>query len=321
MYLRVLSGNVPSLVSSCSPPLPGAPSYPLEGIHIVPIPHPDVTHHLTPTYTLTPAIATSLISAVTLVKPDWLNTLLASGRSDEAGELSLLEELFVLPQTTKFRPSFSPSLPPQLKKYGVWEPNEERSALFRGHRFVFVGEKGAETQNAMKELVKRGEGDYECFAAASGKDAFRQVLAKGRARKATLVPVATRDSVTAAVGRDGWLSLVQEATRYVCAWVPIPGTLIEERSFELKFIVPEKIVEAVIHADISLIDATHNPDEGNMLTIDLCTCSNIYMPCGSTRGFPTARRCSQHVRRRTLCRRQQHGRSASPHPRRSSAGT
>ncbi|KAM5532461.1 hypothetical protein V8D89_013877 [Ganoderma adspersum] len=214
------------------------------GIHIVPTPHPDVTHHLTPTYTLTPAIATSLISAVTLVKPDWLNALLASGRSDEAGELSLLEEHFILPQTTKFRPSFSPSLPPQLKKYGVWEPNEERSALFRGRRFVFVGEKGAETQNAMKELVKRGEGDYECFAAANGKDAFRQILAKGRARKATLVPVATRHSVTAAVGRDGWTGLVQEAA-----------------SFELKFVVPEKIIEAVVHADISLIDATYNPDE------------------------------------------------------------
>ena len=81
VYLRVLSGNVQSLVSSCGPPLPGAPSYPLEGIHIVPTPHPDVTHHLTPTYTLTPAIATSLISAVTLVKPDWLNTLLADRKS------------------------------------------------------------------------------------------------------------------------------------------------------------------------------------------------------------------------------------------------
>ncbi|KAI1789315.1 hypothetical protein LXA43DRAFT_585318 [Ganoderma leucocontextum] len=214
------------------------------GIHLVPTPHPDVTHHLTSAYTLTPAIATSLISAVTLVKPEWLNTLLTSGRSDEPGELSLLEEHFVLPQTTKFRPSFSPSLPQQLKKYAVWEPNEERAGLFRGHRFIFVGEKGAETPNAMKELVKRGEGDYECLAAANGKDAFRQVLAKGRARNATLVPVATRDSVVAAVGRDGWSGLVQEAT-----------------SFELKFVVPEKIVEAVVHADVSRVDATCNPDE------------------------------------------------------------
>nr|VWP02121.1 BscN [Ganoderma boninense] len=235
-----------------NPPAKGVPQTALRecadlGIHLVPTPHPDVTHHLTPSYTLTPAIATSLISAVTLVKPDWLNALLASGRSDEPGELSLLEEHFVLPQTTKFRPGFSPSLPPQLKKYAIWEPNEERSGLFRGHRFVFVGEKGAETQNAMKDLVKRGEGDYECFAAANGKDAFRQVLAKARGRNAILVPVATRDSVTAAVGKDGWSGLVQEAT-----------------SFEVKFIVPEKIIEAVVHADVSHIDATYNPGEGNV---------------------------------------------------------
>lgn len=126
-----------------------------------------------------------------------------------------------MPQTTKFRPGFSPSLPSQLKKYGVWESNEERAGLFRGHRCIFVGEKGAETQNAMKELVKRGEGDYECFAATNGKDAFRQVLAKGQARNATLVPVATRDSVIAAIGRDGWSGLVQEARKYVHVQVPI----------------------------------------------------------------------------------------------------
>ena len=50
----------------------------LQGIHVVPNLHPDVTHHLTPTYALTPSIATSLLSAVTLVKPDWLSAVLAA---------------------------------------------------------------------------------------------------------------------------------------------------------------------------------------------------------------------------------------------------
>ena len=106
-------------------------------------------------------------------------------------------------------------MPQQLRKYDVWEPNEERVGLFRGRRFVFVGEKGAEAQSAVRELVKRGEGDYECFAVGNGRDAFRQVLAKGRAREVTVVPVAAKDAVVAAVGRDGWTGLVEEARRCV----------------------------------------------------------------------------------------------------------
>ena len=64
-------------------------------------------------------------------------------------------------------------------------------------------------------MVKRGEGDYECFAAGNGRDAFRQVLAKGKARDVTVVPVAAKDGVVAAVGRDGWSSLIEEARRCV----------------------------------------------------------------------------------------------------------
>ena len=33
-------------------------------------------------------------------------------------------------------------------------------------------------------------------------------------------------------------------------------------SFELKFVPPEKLVEAVVYADSSYVDATCNPDEG-----------------------------------------------------------
>ncbi|TBU28793.1 hypothetical protein BD311DRAFT_865160 [Dichomitus squalens] len=232
-----------------NPPGKGVPHSAIEecaqlGIHVVPTFHPDVTHHLTPTYALTPSIAASLIAAVTLVKPEWLTAVLAAGRADEPGELSLLEEHCVLPPTTKHRPGFAASLPPPLKKYEVWERDERRAAVFRGARAVFVGERGAEAQSALRELVKRGGGEYECFAAANGREAFRQVLAKGRARGAAVVPVAGKEAVVAAVGRDGWAGLVEEA-----------------RSFELKFVPPEKLVEAVVYADVSYIDATCNPDE------------------------------------------------------------
>ena len=77
-----------------------------------------------------------------------------------------------------------------------------------------MGEKGAEAQSALKELVRRAEGDYECFAADKGRDGFRQVLSKGKARGAIIVPVATQSGIVAAVGKEGWTALVEEARGY-----------------------------------------------------------------------------------------------------------
>lgn len=185
------------------------------GIHILPALHPSITHHLTPTYTLAPALATSLVALSTLVKPEWLVTVLAAGRSGP-GELSTLEETFALPPTSKFRPTFAPALPPRLKKFDIWQPNEERVGLFRGHRFVFAGEKGAEAPGVLKELVRSAEGEYECFAVENGPGRFRQVLAKGKARGSTLVLIADQYAVVAAVGEDGWGALKEEARRRVC---------------------------------------------------------------------------------------------------------
>ena len=102
-----------------------------------------------------------------------------------------------------------------MKKYDVWEPNEEREKFFRGHRFIFVGEKGAETQSAFKELVKRAEGEYECFGVDKGAEGFRQVLSKGRARGVNLVLVTAPEAVVAAIGNDGWKALLEVAKRCV----------------------------------------------------------------------------------------------------------
>ncbi|KAI0819763.1 hypothetical protein BC628DRAFT_1400911 [Trametes gibbosa] len=213
------------------------------GIHAVLTPHPDITHHLTPTYALNPAIATSLISLATFVKPEWLTALLNAGRS-ENGELSALEDLCVLPSTTKYRPTFSPALPSRLKKFDIWQPNEERVSMFESYRFIFAGEKGAEAPNALKELVRRGEGEYECFAVESGPERFRQVLAKGKARGSTLVLVADRHAVVPAIGNEGWKAFIDEAS-----------------SFDLKFIAPEKVVEAVVYADNSYVDSCSVAEE------------------------------------------------------------
>lgn len=201
-----------------SVPLPPCPLiHPLTspaGIHVLPTLHASITHHLTPTYTLTPALATSLVALSTLVKPEWLVAVLAAGRA-EPGELSSLEETFALPPTSKFRPTFAPALPPRLKKFDIWQPNEERVGLFRGYRLVFAGEKGAEAPGVLKELVRSAEGEYECFAVENGPGRFRQVLSKGKARGSTLVLIADQYAVVAAVGEDGWRALKEEARRCV----------------------------------------------------------------------------------------------------------
>ncbi|KAI0357044.1 hypothetical protein OH77DRAFT_1476410 [Trametes cingulata] len=224
------------------PPIPTKDCAAL-GINIVPSLHPDVTHHLTPTYTLNPSIATSLLSLAAFVKPEWLSTLLQLGKA-ESGELSTLEESFALPATSKFRPTFSPALPPRLKKFDIWQPNEERIALFRDYRFIFAGAKGSEASSALKELVRRAEAEYECFAVQSGPERFRQVLAKGQARKATLVLVADRHAVVPAVGEDEYRALLEEA-----------------KSFGLKFVAPDKILEAVVYADRSYVDSSSAAEE------------------------------------------------------------
>ncbi|KAI8977855.1 hypothetical protein BD414DRAFT_539100 [Trametes punicea] len=213
------------------------------GVHVVPTLHPDITHHLTPTFSLNPAIATSLISLATFVKPEWLAAVIESGRA-EPEEFSPLERMFILPPTSKYRPTFAPALPPRLKKFDVWQPNEERVGIFRNHRFVFAGEKGAEVQSSLKELVKRGEGEYECFAVESGVERFRQVLAKGKARALALVLVADRPAMVAAVGESVWKAFVEEA-----------------RNFGVEFLAPEKVIEAVVYADISYVSSFTSTEE------------------------------------------------------------
>ncbi|KAI0776848.1 hypothetical protein BD413DRAFT_610439 [Trametes elegans] len=220
------------------------------GIHVVPTLCAEVTHHLTPTYALSPAIATSLVSLATLVRPEWLIALLAAGKAREEdaeegrGGLSPLEVSFALPPETKFRPAFAPALPPRLRKFEVWGADEERAGMFRGRRFVFVGERGAEAPGALRELVRRGEGEYECFAVEGGTERFGQVLAKRRAREVELVLVAERHAVVPVVGEDGWGTLVEEA-----------------KKFNLKFYTPENVVEAVVHTDISLLDSSVNAED------------------------------------------------------------
>ena len=103
--------------SSSLPYLPFSSLFSL-GIHIVRTLHPDVnhvTHHLVPSYALTPAHMTCILSAAQLVKPEWLFELLALSILDPRESTHALEHTFVLPPESKFHPGFAAALPPHSK--------------------------------------------------------------------------------------------------------------------------------------------------------------------------------------------------------------
>ncbi|KAI0925246.1 hypothetical protein AcV7_005531 [Taiwanofungus camphoratus] len=208
---------------------------PSRGISVVYSPLPDVTHHVTPTYVLSPDIATSLVNLAHLVKPSWLEEI--SRLADPTLGSASLEHTFALPLESKHRPAFSSSLPVALKAFAKWERNEARVGIFRGYRFIFVVEGGREVQETMRELVRRGEGDYECFPVEGGRSAWHKVLAKGKGKGSTLVLIANEEAMTIAVGKDHWRDLVDEAGSF--GLLPLPF---------------EKVIESVVLTDVSYIN-------------------------------------------------------------------
>ena len=186
----------------------------LLGISITWKPHPDVNYHLTPTYSLTPTIASSLLTAAQFVKPAWLTDLIAQyslSDDDEAKD-------WVLPSISKYRPTYSPALPSSLKNHRSWEPNETRAKMLKQFRIIFVGERGREVNEEYKDLVKYGDASYECCAVEGGRKALHDALAKAQSKRKTVVLTADQSAMTAAVGEDGWKELAEEAARFVTAF-------------------------------------------------------------------------------------------------------
>ena len=194
-----------------------------EGISLVYTPHSSVTHHLVSQFLVNPSIATSLLSAAQFVKLEWLIELIRLGNlpiNDDPSNGSSLEQVFSLPAETKYRPTFGAALPTPLKVFKVWEPNEGRINMFRGYRFLFVGEKGREAEGAMTELVIRGGGNWVGFNVASGRKEWHHVLAKEKAKLVKIsegqkgvVIVADAKAMAVAVGSQQWGELVDEAKK------------------------------------------------------------------------------------------------------------
>lgn len=185
------------------------------GIKLVHKPHAEVTHHLTNNYFANLSIATSLLSLCKLVRPEWLNEFIRLGTAPNSGSVEApLEAHFNFPSISKFRPTFSSSLPPSQQSFDKWEPNEERVNLFHKFRFICVTEKIREMDGELRDAIHRGGGTLEIFDIHSGISKFHQALTRSRAKegKSTVI-IGDIDAMQAAVGSAAWEEFIAEAKR------------------------------------------------------------------------------------------------------------
>ncbi|KAF9242787.1 hypothetical protein BU15DRAFT_43327 [Melanogaster broomeanus] len=240
------------------PPARGLPSISSEdciamGISVLTSASSLATHHLTPKYELTIPSTTSLLSATQLVKVEWLHELIRLGSMpDDTHPLKLtpLEHFFNPPLESKYRPVFSPALSPSLKSFKFWEPNEERLHLLKGYRFVLLGDSDGEVDRDMRELITRGEGEYEGFPMTAGQAKWRQMLAKANRKLEEVglkvVIVARERIVQVTVGSVKWQEMVADA-----------------QSLSLPVVNVDTILNAVINTDATLI--TDSSTQGSLI--------------------------------------------------------
>ncbi|KAF9530072.1 hypothetical protein CPB83DRAFT_875297 [Crepidotus variabilis] len=185
------------------------------GIKLVQTPQISVSHHATAEYVADLRSSASLLSLCQFVRPEWLDELIRLGklpRKDNQNKASSLEDRFLLPSETKYRPEFSSSLHPTLKNLNVWQPNEERVGLFRGLRFLCLQEKASSQDAELREVLQCGEGTLETFDIHSGPMKFCRALTRCQAKEGTTtVVVGNLEALQVAVGLDTWKKLLSEA--------------------------------------------------------------------------------------------------------------
>ncbi|KAK2465043.1 hypothetical protein APHAL10511_003119 [Amanita phalloides] len=211
------------------------------GINLVHTPQSEVTHHLISTYSASASTALSLISVSQFVRFEWLEEIvrLGSPTGEDKPGASELEKSFALPPLSKYRPSFSPALQTSQKVYRVWEPNEERINLLKDYRIFLVTEIVNAIGSDMRDLIQRGGGSYECLDIHAGKSKWHKALVRGSSKEGQkLVLVGHRESLQPAINENEWQDLLHEV-----------------EIFNLAFVSPEVVVQAIINVDTSVLDA------------------------------------------------------------------
>jgi hypothetical protein len=199
-----------------------------------------------------------------LVKPQWLEELVRLGTLpvEEGSNATPLEQTFALPPVTKFRPALPGTLPQSLKSVKLWEPNEERLSLFQGLRFIFVIEEGREVEADIKELLRRGCGQWETFAVNEGPTRWYEALSESKRqisqsdREKALVIISDEKLMSASVGKKSWNEFVEVAKRLSLILLITVALIPLYDSLNSRFISAERILRAVFYVDRSYIDCT-----------------------------------------------------------------
>ncbi|KAI5981518.1 hypothetical protein EDC04DRAFT_2594228 [Pisolithus marmoratus] len=238
------------------PPARNLPSIPRQdcasiGISVVTRTHALATHHATSKYELTIPLATSLLSAAQLVKTEWLQECVRLGTVEDdtdSFKSTPLEQAFVLPLESKYRPTFSPGLSLAFKSFKFWEPNEERLNFLSGYRFVLLANENSEVDDDTRELCLRGGGEYDGFPLTSGHAKWRQMLAKAKRKMEEVgikVIIITDDkAIQATVGSTKWQEMAADAD-----------------SMSVPIIAVEALLNVVISIDVSVLLRTPNPHQ------------------------------------------------------------
>ncbi|KAL5514111.1 hypothetical protein ACEPAG_2872 [Sanghuangporus baumii] len=214
------------------------------GVKVVSTPRPEVTHHLTGTLSVSTSIAISLLNRAHIVRPDWLTELLHLGETTTSPDgPSVLESDFRLPIVSQHVPKTDSDLPSSLKSLSLWEPNERRSGMLKGWRFLFVGEKGREVDTETRTLVEQGGGEYEVFDVSGGLMRWKQSLARNRRK------------VEAEGDRN--LSIIGDSVSLkIAAGEAWNGMLEELRIVALCFVSLSQLLSAIVSLDTTRISST-----------------------------------------------------------------
>ncbi|KAL5480353.1 hypothetical protein ACEPAI_1623 [Sanghuangporus weigelae] len=234
------------------------------GVKVVSTPRPEVTHHLTSTLSVSTSIAISLLNRAHIVRPDWLTELLHLGETTTSPDgPSVLESDFRLPIVSQHVPKADSDLPSLLKSLSLWEPNERRTGMLKGWRFIFIGEKGREVDTETRTLVEQGGGEYEVFDVSGGLTRWKQSLSRNR-RKAdaeggrNLSIIGDTDSLKIAVG-EAWNGMLEELRKAELCFVSISQLLSAVVSLDTTRI--SSIVVVPTEIDSSLPDRAPNTYE------------------------------------------------------------
>ena len=191
---------------------------PLQGIHVVHSPCPEVTHSVARELTLTPSCVFPLLTSK-VVTPEWLTEVIRRGT--EGGRISSLEQRFELPDSSSYFPTISTTLPSTLSSTDLRTINSNHREIFDDHWFIILT-RDSEYVEDFQSVISLSGGGCELFLVGSGKVRLRRRLSADKDGKRKIVVV--DDKVKASVASDSWNELIDEAKVSVICSSFVPPT-------------------------------------------------------------------------------------------------